>query len=201
MKNLLNIQNSIRFIIYLILSILLSSCDKDSFPPDKKYFDCKINGITYKAATILFPSIYEARPISGYFKGENLHYFHFYTDCYSQNSSADPFSLSYNLYLDAPLEIGKKYFVESIPDLDYKMPFQTQKEYHEKRQSYCELSYEYVFDSYCFGKGFVEFYRIDFDKNRVEGKLEFEIPFPDAELGTRTTLKIIGDFRSNLRSS
>jgi hypothetical protein len=127
-------------------------------------------------------------------------YFKFFTDCNPVNTtlSLPSYSLDYKLYLNAPLEIGKKYTVQSLPNLDYLVSQDAESEYQEKRVSYCMLSYMSSYDILSFGNGFVEFTKIDIENNRIEGKVQFDILFPDEDIQNPINYKIIGEFRSNL---
>lgn len=201
MNSLLNTKNQIRFVLTMAL-LLLMSCNSDNFP-NKKYFECKINGVTFKSAKILFPLLYEAPPTSSFVVGNDFCYFNFFTDCnlMEQEGRTPTYNLSYNIYLNAPsLETGKKYIMEALPGSDYMITFEEKEIYHEKRVSNCFLVSANGWSNYCFGTGFVIFTKIDPDNNRVEGELEVKIPFPKDEQKNPDTLNLTGKFRSTLKS-
>lgn len=189
----------IKNITWIILSLTLVSCNKEDFPY-KKYFECTINNESFKSSQQLLPLFTENVPLASYNTSESNMYFKFFTDCNPVNTtlSLPSYSLDYKLYLNAPLEIGKKYTVQSLPNLDYLVSQDAESEYQEKRVSYCMLSYMSSYDILSFGNGFVEFTKIDIENNRIEGKVQFDILFPDEDIQNPINYKIIGEFRSNL---
>lgn len=194
-------RNKLLLIVGVLFSLLFSGCDKDEFRA--RYLRCTIDGVEY----ISTPSILNSMPDLSYSYKDNKGELSFFSDCVvpaESDHEAEKFHISFYLYMDEPLEVGKKYRVESIPGLDYYMPFETQSEYREREISYCHLlPPKYILENYCYGNGFVKFTNIekDFKRNIIqyEGFFEFEIPFSREKEPNPPLIEVQGKFRcSNL---
>lgn len=190
-------------IVGLLFPLLFGCSDENTEKILSGYLRCTIDGVEHRNISSIFSNV----PSLSYSYKNNKGGLSFFSDCVLDAESvheSDGFFISFYLFMDEPLEVGKKYRVESVPGLDYYVPYETQFEYREREISYCHLSSPiYVLDNYCYGNGFVEFTNIEknFERNIIlyKGFFEFEIPFSREKKPNPPLIKVQGEFsRSNL---
>lgn len=191
----------------LILSLLLiiclfSNCDKteEESRKNNSHVNLSIDGKEYRNSKSPYYFLETPYPIVAYEFTEYRKRFSLVTDCVPEGvkdySSSDVLALDFYIFLEKELEVGRKYFVHSLPDLDYMTPYGTVDIYRKKEASYCYLNINNTSENDCFGNGFVEFTKVDLENFDIEGVFEFDIPFSKEELDNPPIVNVKGNFKA-----
>jgi len=184
-------------ILGLCLPLLLTSCKKDILlsASNGKYV---INNERYEDQDpILISPGGTHTPSARYSLTNNT--FDFYSECRPKDTSRGlPFYvLRCRLFMDSSLTVGGKYTFTPLPDLDSLILWDEKDRYDEQRKSYCTIHELVNPTNLCFGTGYLEITKIDFEKKWVEGNLSFEMPSPTISVdkeSNKERLKFKGEF-------
>lgn len=181
----------------LCLPLVLASCKKNILlsASNGKYV---INNERYEDQDPVLISPGGIRTPSVHYSSTN-NTFDFYSECRPKDTSRGlPFYvLICRLFMDSPLTVGEKYAITPLPDLESLNSWNEKDRYNEQRKSYCTIEELVNTSNLCFGTGYLEITKIDFEKKWVEGKLSFEIPSPTISVdkeSNKEQLKIEGEF-------
>lgn len=174
----------------LFVSVLLNGCEDDILKSDSK-FECTINGEAY----LEHPSMFIT---PGALHSPRIEYrdsvISFYSSVHPIDTSSNlPFYvLRFKIHFVPPLIEGKRYQVSPLPNLEYLIDMDRTWDYYEQKKSFCSLGLNasmYL----CFGTGYIEFTKIDFENKEMKGQIEFEVVSPDEE-DNKKSLKVQGEF-------
>lgn len=186
----------------LLVTFLFTYCDKieEESRKNNSHVNLSINGKEYRNSKSPYCFLETSYPIVAYEFTESRKRFSLVTDCVPEGqkdySSSDVLALEFYIFLEKELEVGRKYFVHSLPDLDYRTPYGTVDIYREKKASFCYLNINNTSENDCFGNGFVEFTKVDLENFDIEGVFEFHIPFSKEKLDNPPIVNVKGNFKA-----
>lgn len=201
-----NIKKSLIVLWIIFFIFILHSCEKieEKNRQNNRHVDMTIGGKEYRNSKgILFP-MGSPYPIAAYRLWNDVKFFSFTTDCIPRwidiPTGDDKLLLKFWIFLDEKLQIGKKYYIQSLKDFNYYLDYDSENFFKKKKISYCHLSIINAEIGYCYGNGFIEITSLDLENMNIEGLFEFEIPFTKEIQENPEFIKVKGKFKTDLQN-